>query len=265
METSRRDEATGAVEANEAAFLLVMGRAGGGEERDDELVHWMIGGSPIGYHNCVVRAALDTEHADEVIVASRELMRSYGVPGSWHVGPSMRPDDLGSRLAALGFEGGPEPGMAADLHAMPEVDVPNGLRIERASSGTDLDDYETVLAAGFGEGPPEASWVREIYGRIGLDDDAWRHFVGRIDGAPVATATIFFGAGAAGLYFVCTSPDARRRGIGAAISHAALADAREAGFGLGVLGSSPMGQRTYERLGFETVCDVHVYEWSPAG
>ena len=266
MDQRSTSEAARAVEDNEAEFLLVMGRAGGGEERDDEAVHWTIGGSVIGYHNCVVRADLDTEHADEVIVASRELMRTYGVLGSWHVGPSMRPDDLGSRLAALGFEGGPEPGMAADLHEMPEVDVPNGLHIERVSSDADLDDYERVLAGGFGEGPPEAAWVREIYARIGLDDDAWRHFVGRIDGTPVATATIFFGAGAAGLYFVCTSPDARGRGIGAAISHAALADARDAaGFGLGVLGSSPMGQRVYERLGFRTVCDVYVYEWTPAG
>lgn len=252
-----------AVEDNEAEFLLVLGRAGGGEERDDENVHWTIGGSPIGYHNAVVRARLSEHTADEVIVASQELMRSYGVPGSWHVGPSMRPDDLGDRLAALGFEGGPEPGMAADLDAMPDVDMPSDLRIERAASSSDLADYEAVLAGGFGEGPPEARWVREMYERIGLDDDGWRHFVGRIDGAPVACATTFFTTDAAGLYFVCTSPDARQRGIGAAISHAALADARDGGRRVGVLGSSPMGQRVYERLGFREVCPVRVYEWTP--
>jgi hypothetical protein len=30
-----------------------------------------------------------------------------------------------------------------------------------------------------------------------------------------------------------------------------------------VLGSSPMGQPMYERLGFREVCAVNVYEWSP--
>jgi hypothetical protein len=30
-----------------------------------------------------------------------------------------------------------------------------------------------------------------------------------------------------------------------------------------VLGSSPMGQRMYERLGFREVCALTVYEWSP--
>jgi len=252
-----------AVEANEAEFLLALGRAGGGEERDDEHVQWTIGGSPIGYHNAVVRASVDASHADEIIVASQALMRSYGVPGSWHVGPSMRPDDLGSRLLARGFEGGPEPGMAAELDAMPSVDMPAGLEIARLRGDGDLDEYESVLAGGFGEGPPEAAWVCEMYRRIGLDDDTWRHFVGRIDGSAVACATTFLASGVVGLYFVCTSPDARRRGVGAAISRAALIDARDDGMRMGVLGSSPMGQRVYERLGFRTVCDVHVYEWSP--
>ena len=54
-----------------------------------------------------------------------------------------------------------------------------------------------------------------------------------------------------------------RRGIGAAISREALADTLELGFDVGVLGSSPMGQRMYERLGFREVCAVKVYEWSP--
>jgi ribosomal protein S18 acetylase RimI-like enzyme len=160
-----------AVEANEAEFLLALGRAGGGEERDDEHVQWTIGG--------------------------------------------------------------------------------------------ELDEYGSVLAGGFGEGPPEAAWVCEMYRRIGLDDDTWRHFVGRIDGSAVACATTFFASGVVGLYFVCTSPDARRRGVGAAISRTALVDARDDGMRVGVLGSSPMGQRVYERLGFRTVCDLHVYEWSP--
>jgi predicted GNAT family acetyltransferase len=66
------------------------------------------------------------------------------------------------------------------------------------------------------------------------------------------------------LYFVCTSPDARRRGVGAAINRAALIDARDDGMRVGVLGSSPIGQRVYERIGFRTVCDSHVFEWSPA-
>src|SRR5262249_25293856 len=108
-------DAPHAVEANEAEFLLALGRVGGGQERDDQHVQWTIGGSPIGYHNAVVRASVDASDADEIIVASQALMRTHGVPGSWHVGPSMRPDDLGSRLLAHGLAGGPGPGMAGEV------------------------------------------------------------------------------------------------------------------------------------------------------
>lgn len=253
-----------AIEENEAEFLLALGRAGGGEERRDEHIHWIIGGSPIAYHNCVVRADLAPDQADAAIVASRELLRDKGVPGSWHVGPSMRPSDLGERLRAHGFEGGSEPGMTAVLDAVPEVEPVAGLVVERVTTDAGLDAYESVLSLGFGEGPKEAGWVRAMYGRIGLGDDVpWRHYLGRLDGEPVATASLFLAAGVAGLYFASTAPDLRGRGIGTAITHATLLAAREMGFTTAVLGSSPMGHRMYLRLGFRDLCVVDVYEWSP--
>jgi GNAT superfamily N-acetyltransferase len=254
-----------AVERNEAGLLLALGRAGGADERNDDEITWTIGGSPIGYHNCVVRADLPSERADDEIAASVHAFERHGAAGSWHVGPSMRPADLGRRLVAHGFEGAPEPGMAVDLSELAASPIVDGLSFDRVGGTDDLADYERVLGSGFGEGPPEAAWVCEMYATIGLDDVSWRHFVGRLDGTPAATASVFFAAGVAGLYFVSTAPDLRRRGIGAAISRAAMADAHEAGYHVGVLGSSPMGHAVYERLGFREVCEVTVYEWSPPG
>ena len=253
------------MEENHAQFLVALGRAGGGDERRDPHLHWIIGGSPIAYHNCVVRAALAPEDADSAIVASQELMRAKGLPGSWHVGPSVRPTDLGDRLLRHGFEGVVEPGMAASLRQLTHVEVPRGLSVERVATETDLDGYEQVLALGFGEGPPEANWVRRMYSQIGLGDSVpWRHYLAHLDERPVATASVFFDAESAGLYFVSTAPGFRRRGIGAAISYAALLSARDLGCEVGVLGSSAMGRPIYERLGFREVCEIHVYEWDPA-
>src|SRR2546421_11094781 len=84
-----------AIEQNMVAFLLTLGRAAGSEERHDAQIHWTIGGSPIAYHNCVVHAALPAEAVDAAILASVERFRAYGVSGSWHVGPSMQPTNLG--------------------------------------------------------------------------------------------------------------------------------------------------------------------------
>lgn len=253
------------VEENGAGFLLALGRAAGAEVRDDARVRWTIGNCPIDYHNAVVHADLSPTEADGVIETSLARMRALGVPGSWHVGPSMRPMDLGERLAAHGFQyAGDDIGMAADLSALSGPEPPDGFEVGRVRDEDGLAAWVETLGSGFGEGPIEAEWVGEMYRRIGYEGPL-RHYLGWLEGEPVATSTLFFGAGVAGIYFVFTAEGARRRGIGAEITLAALRDAREAGYGVGVLGSSPDGYSVYRRIGFEELCRIGIYEWHPEG
>ncbi|TCC60406.1 GNAT family N-acetyltransferase [Kribbella pittospori] len=248
-----------AIEENAAELLMAMGAAGGGVQRDDAAARWTIGGSPIDYHNAVVGAT-----GKQVIAESLAELRNHGVPGTWHVGPSMQSGDLAERLAAGGFAfGGSEPGMAVRLDELrTPADVP-GLEITRVRDDEELATWEATLGRGFGEGVKEARWVAEVYRKLGYGDP-WRHYLGRLDGEPVATTTIFLGAGVAGVYFVMTVPEARRRGIGAAITYAALREA--AGVAeYGVLGSSPAGRSVYAGLGFREYCTIDLYEWAPTG
>jgi ribosomal protein S18 acetylase RimI-like enzyme len=262
---------TAAIEDNVAGFLMAMGRAGGGEERDEAGITWTVGGSPIGYHNAVVACATASEQRARQLVEDwhGELVRRR-LPGSWHLSPSMRPASLADLLAAAGFEdGGDEPAMAADLTADLAVDPPPAPTADRftAARVTDvdaLDAYRDVLACGFGEGPKEADWVASVYRTIGLGDDVpWRHYLGRVDDEPVATTSLFLTPGVAGIYFVCTAPGARRRGIGTAITRHAMLEAQTLGAGTAILGSSPMGHAVYARLGFRDVFSYRLFEWEP--
>jgi GNAT superfamily N-acetyltransferase len=255
-----------AIEENGEEFLVALGRAAGAQERDDGRVRWVIGDIPSDYHNCVVRADLAPEEADGEILESLEQFRTHGAPGSWHVGPSMRPADIGERLLAHGFSyGSDDIGMAVDLSTLPaRISAPDELIIERVRNEEDLAAWQDTLAVGFGEGPAEAEWVGEMYRRLGLGDDRpWRHYLGCLGGEPVATSTLFLGAGVAGIYFVCTAEQARRRGIGAVLTLTPLLEAREIGYGLGVLGASEMGYPVYRRLGFREHCRIGLYEWRP--
>jgi GNAT superfamily N-acetyltransferase len=257
---------TRAIEENVAEFLLALGRAAGSEEHDDSSIRWSIGAPPIDYHNCVVRAILTPETADQAIRAVLARLQAHNVPGSWHLGPTMRPADLGARLLAHGFSyAGPELGMAIDLAELEQAAPPASVTIERVRDSQALDVWVDTLGQGFGEGPREAGWVGAMYERIGLDDAApWRHFLGYSNGMPVATASLFLGAGVAGIYFVFTVGSARRQGIGAAITAAALRHAQALGYRIGVLGASNMGYGVYRRLGFREYCTIDIYEWRPA-
>lgn len=73
--------------------------------------------------------------------------------------------------------------------------------------------------------------------------------VGRLDGGRVAgTAVAWLSHGLVTLYFVGTQPEQRRRGIGAAMTGAALNLARERGVRTAAPTSSPVGEP--DRLGF---------------
>lgn len=119
-----------------------------------------------------------------------------------------------------------------------------------------------MLRRGFGEGEREAAWVAEIFQVIGFDDGtAWRHFVGRLEGEPVATVSLLLTDSAAGIYFVCAVPDVRQRGIGYAITRHAMLEARALGRSLAILGASAMGYPVYKRLGFEEIFRYRMIEW----
>ncbi|MEU4194743.1 GNAT family N-acetyltransferase [Kribbella sp. NPDC026611] len=247
---------TQAIESNAADLLMAMGTAGDGEQRSDSAARWTIGGSPIDYHNAVVAAS-----GVEVVAESVEVLRRREVPGTWHLGPAMRSDELVQALLAAGFtDGGAEPGMAVRIaHLVSPAAVP-GLEIVRVTDDDALAVWERTLGRGFGEGEREARWVASVYRKLGFADP-WRHYLGLLNGEPVATTTIFLTTGVAGVYFVMTVPEARRRGIGAAITHAALTQAADVAE-YGVLGSSPAGKPVYERLGFREKCTIELYEWA---
>lgn len=254
------------IEANGAEFLIALGRAAGAYERNDEQIHWIIGNSPIDYHNAVVRLTTTAEQAAAAIIASRQQMQAQQVPGTWHVGPAMTPANIGALLMQQGFTyAGDEIGMAVDLAALPTaVPTPAGFTVRPVQTAQDLQIWVETLGQGFGEGLIEAEWVGEMYRRIGLDQaDTWRHYVGYVQDQAVATATLFLAAGVAGIYFVMTVPATRRQGIGAAITLAALQAARQAGYSVGVLGSSAAGFPVYQRLGFQEYCRIGIYTWQP--
>jgi GNAT superfamily N-acetyltransferase len=216
-----------------------------------------------GLWNAVTRTALTHEDADTTIRETIEWYRSRTV--RWWTGPDERPHDLEARLARHGFEGVASPGMVCDLRGSWDAPDPPGLEIGRAAGPADARDFLTVLSAVY---PDEAGWQDtwlDAFVAIGFADDApVRIYVGREAGRPVSASFLVVGAGVAGIYGVHTNPAARGRGLGAALTRAPMRDARAAGFELAVLQAATRAVPLYARIGFRTVCELGLYERTPA-
>ncbi len=98
------------------------------------------------------------------------------------------------------------------------------------------------------DGRDAAVW--ELLPAPALAAPGWHHWVGHLDGEPVATASSFVDDRHVRVEFVSARPDRRGRGVGAAMT-AAAGDADPAK--PAVLIASDLGQGVYRRLGYRAL------------
>jgi GNAT superfamily N-acetyltransferase len=221
-------------------------------------------GIPSPLFNGVFQAHLEAGRLDTQIEGTMAAFKAIGAPMYWWTGPATRPADLGSRLQAHGLAHESDfLGMAIDLVTIGDAEPPAGLTIERVGDGRSLTTWCDVLARGFAMPGFVRDAYLDMFVRTGLGGDLpWRWYLGLLNGEPVATSLLAVSAGVAGIYNVATLPEARRRGVGTAMSLRPLLDARELGYRAGILRSSEMGVGVYRSLGFREYCKIGRYVWS---
>jgi GNAT superfamily N-acetyltransferase len=185
-------------------------------------------------------------------------------------------------------------GLTASVHLGGGVDAATGPDLERR--GLSVDDRMTVMALDpIGESldqiaPSTAAlriggselaeaWFAALEGGDGfrrmfstklIADPAVRIAVADLDGEPVAGAmAIGSDGGVLGVYAVFTMDRARRKGLGRAVTWAAIRSGFEAwGSRIAVLEATPMGVPLYESMGFTEIGSVAILTRtaaSPAG
>ncbi len=251
---------TRAIEESLAAFPLILARLPGAEIYDMPDLLWVSTGVPIDSFNGVFRSILDPQRADTQIEEIMQEFRRRQLPMLWQLGPSSQPLDLRQRLLAHGFtHEEDEPGMAVDLLTMnDEFPTPPGLNIRLVDTMSTLHTWVAVW--GFGVPGDTIPLFQDVHAQLGLGPHLpCRYYLGTFQGKPIATALLFFGAGVAALHSVVTLPEARSKGIGTAMTLAALREACRAGYRVAILTASPYGVRIYHRVGFRKYCTISRY------
>jgi ribosomal protein S18 acetylase RimI-like enzyme len=218
-------------------------------------------GIEVAFANNVHRVRLAAGQVGDAARECAAAFREHGVPALWWLSPHSTPEDPGPELEANGWKLDESmPWMAARIDQVRRPETPGGLTIERVTDQSGQAKFVQAMTAGFGMNAVERHAMNSLAAPVGYGPDArWVRWVGSIEGRVVASSGLMLGGGVAGIYNVATAPDVRRRGIGAALTAAAVAEGRERGCEVAVLGASELGYGVYERMGFAEVCRDIVY------
>lgn len=230
------------------------------EVHDDPDMLWSITDIPFPTFNMVLRARLsDPNSAIEAVMARG---RQRNVPLMWWTGSTTQPSDLGDRLTAFGFIAEEVVGMAVDLLSLPEDTAkPQGFVIEQVHDTNTMEIYSKTMCFCLELPDFVGEAFLDCWQSIGLDSQSKFSYVGLLNGQPVATASMFLGAGVAGIYNITTIPEKRRQGIGFAMTLKPLQQARKLGYRVGILQASKMGEPVYKKIGFREYCKLKQYVW----
>lgn len=251
-----------AMDRNMAAFWAPYGRGTGAELYFDKKLVWIYTGIATPLFNGVVNANLSPHGVKIVVDAIRVRIAVRGAPAFWWIGPLSRPGNIGKLLEQHGLKAaGSAPGMAVELASL--QDRPNpiaGFEMKKVEGADMRSIWGRIAGAGTGFSQAAVAALERLEPTI--DEPRYKaqqRYLGLLEGEPVACAALVLEAGVAGLYAVATLPEARRKGIGRAMTLRPLLEARGLGYRVGVLQSSSAGHDLYEALGFKDACRYTLY------
>ena len=226
-----------------------------GALREGPGIFAFVSGHPLALFNgCVVTGGVAAEELDAAI----RWIRLRYVP--FRVWIDERPEADGVPAArryadvladhSLVADEHPLPGMV--LHPLPEPVTPGpGVAVREVDPADPaaFAEHHRVWADG---GLPLEIVAQVISGAFAADADV-RLFTGYLEGRPVATSIAIRSGDVSGIYGVGTIEAARRRGVGTAVTWAAVEAGREWGCDTIVLQATEMGLPVYRAMGFRTV------------
>lgn len=250
---------------NMVAFYAIYGRGEGGALVTTPSNVSFYSGLPAPVFNGVVPINMTCEDVRSTIDDLQARLNKKGGPAMWWVGPQTAPENIDALLDQFGLQpAGEVPNMVIDLDEMsstqPHIE---NFRIEKVNKVDNPEGqalWARTTSKGFGVPDPVGAEVAELEATFNdLHYKAAHHYIGYLDDMPVASSSMILDSGVAGIYAVATAPEARRKGIGAAMTQMPLIEAKEMGYQVGILQASAIGYSVYKRIGFQEIFKFRTY------
>lgn len=262
-----KEEIIHQVEVNLWETWSNFGRGPGCSLHEDRGILWFETPIPFHPYNTVLRFQVEQD-IDERITQLIDRFSTRKVPILWLLHPSSQPSDLAERLARCGLqEIEIAPGMARSLDGLPEAPpLPEGVEVREAVEDQDIGELSEFAAWRWGVPEEYRPQLRNMLERfeIGKPDSNTRMWLAWKDGMPISKIGLYKGSGSAGIYGVATKPEARGLGIASILMNVAMKAAKDIGYDLVVLDSSPLAEKLYQRLGFITVAPIRLFSQEAA-
>ncbi len=236
----------------------------GGEIFTSARARWFVTGCREAKYNGVALAQFE---ANEVAAGIDTLLVEFEarkLPLMWWAGSRTQPAHLGRYLQQRQFTHNRDMiGMAAVISALQlDLDPSLSLVLEAVENIAGLEAWLPPFIESFNVPAAAAGIDFEFFAAISfLPDSLWRHYVARLHGKVVSVASLFLGAGVAGLYNIATPVYARGQGYGTWITQAVLREAARIGYPVATLQSTnPTALRLYHRMGFEIYNKTSIYQ-----
>lgn len=131
------------------------------------------------------------------------------------------------------------------------------VKISMVVNNQDLQEWMEPIKISFSLSDPMASRYRQCLENA---PDRFIHFIVKKNDLVIGAASLFLHNEIAGLYNLAVLPDCRKQGIGTALHHARLNEAKRRGYQYATLQATPMAAGLDSSIGFTTLSEIVVYK-----
>jgi len=138
------------------------------------------------------------------------------------------------------------------------------VEVEKVKDNDTLSQFVHVSSMNFDLPEAMEPIIRNVTSAAGYaSGDRFSHYLGLLNGEPVATSTGYKGDRVISIQNITTLPQARRQGVGTAVTLAPILEARDLGYNIASLQASKMGYPMYEKMGFREYMRFTAYIREP--